>query len=54
MLVLSFQLRSAKKAGYLKIALPTSMRYECEWFYVKNLDDSALCFTGREPMSMDD
>lgn len=54
MLVRSFQLRSTQKAGYLKTALPTSMRYEGEWFYIKNLDDSAPCFTGWETTSMDD
>jgi hypothetical protein len=38
----NFQLRSYWKAGYLKIPLPTSVRYEGEWFYVKNLDSSAV------------
>jgi hypothetical protein len=51
----NFQLRSGRKAGYLKIPLPTSVRYKGEWFYVKNLDGSAPFFTGREPVStMDD
>jgi hypothetical protein len=31
-----------------------SVRYEGEWFYVKNTAGSAPCFTGREPMSTDD
>jgi hypothetical protein len=50
----TFQLCSRRKGGYLKISLPTSVRYEGEWFYVKNLDNSAPCFTGREPMLMND
>jgi hypothetical protein len=50
----NFQLCSGQKESYLKIPLPTSVRYEGEWFYVKNMDGSAPCFTGREPMSMDD
>jgi hypothetical protein len=50
----SFQLRYGRKVGYFKISLPTSVRFEGEWFYIKNLADRAPCFTSRESMSTDD
>lgn len=39
--------------GYFKILLPSFVRYEGEWFYIRNTASSAPCFTGREPVSMD-
>jgi hypothetical protein len=38
---------------YFKIPLPSSVRYEGEWFYVWNTAGSAPRFTGREPVSTD-
>jgi hypothetical protein len=52
--LVNFQLRSVRKAGYFRIPLPTSVRFEGEWFYIKNLAGIALCFTGRESVLTDD
>lgn len=47
----NIQLSTSQKAEYFKILLPSSVRYENEWFYAKNVADSAPPFTGREPVS---
>jgi hypothetical protein len=47
----SIQLRSGRKAKYFKIPLPSSVRYEGEWFYARNVAGNALPFTGWELMS---
>lgn len=46
------QLRSGRKAEYFKVHLPSSIQYECEWFYVRNVVGSASPFTDRESVSM--
>lgn len=48
------QLHSGKKAEYFKIPLPSSARYEGEWFYVRNVARSAPLFTGQEPVSTEE
>lgn len=39
------QLRSSRKAEYFNVPLPSSVRYEIEWFYGRNVDGSAPLFT---------
>lgn len=48
------QLRSGQKAKDFKIPLPSSVRHESEWFYVRNVAGSVLKFTGQEPVSTDE
>lgn len=50
----NFQIRFGRKAEYFKIPLPSSERYEGEWFYVRNMAGSAPQFTGREPVSTEE
>jgi hypothetical protein len=42
----NIKLCSSWKAEYLKILLPSSMRYKGEWFYAKNVLGRPLSFTG--------
>jgi hypothetical protein len=42
------QLRTGRKKEYLQVPLPSSVRYEGEWFYACNIARSAPQFTGRE------
>lgn len=46
----NIQLCSSRKVEYFRIPLPSSMRYEGEWFYAKNMAGSALPFTGWKPV----
>lgn len=39
------------KLEYFKIPIPSSIRYEGEWFYVRHVATSTPSFTGREPVS---
>jgi hypothetical protein len=48
------QLRSGRKAEYFKIPLPSSVQYEGEWFYARNVAGSAPPFIGREPVSTEE
>jgi hypothetical protein len=48
------QLCFSRKAEYFKIPLPSSVQYEGEWFYVRNLVMSTSSFTDRELVSSND
>jgi hypothetical protein len=50
----NIQLRSDRKTKYFKIPLPSSMWYEVEWFFVKNVAGSAPLFTSQELVTMEE
>lgn len=50
----NIQLRTGWKKEYLKVPLPSSVLYEGEWFYARNIVGSAPKFTGRELISVEE
>jgi hypothetical protein len=50
----NIELHFSWKTEYFKIPLPSSMRYEREWFFDRDVAGSAPPFTGWEPVSMEE
>jgi hypothetical protein len=50
----NIQLCTGRKTEYFKIPLSSSMRYEGEWSFVKNVARSASLFTGCESVSTEE